>query len=221
MAGATMGDALHLYVKQPLFVRWFVRLRHLLSPLEALEALVPGEGKILDLGCGHGLFTNYLALKAPSRSLLGVDPAPTKIQAAKMTEAMVPNARYLLGSIDDIPENNRFDAITIVDVLYLLPEVEQEKILQTCHRLLADAGVLVFKTQDTRPRWRYWWTCFQESIMVGLGMTHGRGLHFLPAEKSRQMLAEAGFKKIEQHSLPSRIFYANIVFICHKEGNKA
>jgi 2-polyprenyl-3-methyl-5-hydroxy-6-metoxy-1,4-benzoquinol methylase len=220
MAAVTMRAALHLYVKQPLIVRWFVRLRHLLSPLEALEEMVPEEGKILDLGCGHGLFTNYMALKAPSRSLLGVDPAPAKIQAAKMTEAIVPNARYLLGSIADVPENSRFDAITIVDVLYLLPQVEQKKIIEACHRLLADAGVLVLKSQDTRPRWRYWWTCCQESIMVGFGMTHGSGLHFLPAEKSRQMLVEAGFI-VEQRPLPSRVFYANIVFICRKEANKA
>lgn len=219
MAGVTMHDVLRFYVKQPLFVRWFVRLRHLLSPLEALEKLVPREGKILDLGCGHGLFTNYMALKAPSRSLLGVDPAPAKIQAARMTEAMVPNARYLLGTIDDIPAESRFDAITIIDVLYLLPEIEQEKILKVCHRLLADSGVLVLKTQDTRPRWRHWWTRCQESVMVGLGMTHGSGIHFMPAEKSRQMLAETGFKA-EQHALPSRIFFPNIVFICRKEENK-
>jgi 2-polyprenyl-3-methyl-5-hydroxy-6-metoxy-1,4-benzoquinol methylase len=213
MAGATMRDVLRLYVKQPLFVRWFVRLRHLLCPLEALEGLVPREGKILDVGCGHGLFTNYLALKAPARSLLGVDPAPAKIQVAKTTEARVPNARYLLGSIADIPEDSRFDVITIVDVLYLLPEIEQKKILETCHRLLADSGVLVLKTHDTRPWWRYWWTCFQESIMVGFGLTHGHGLHFMPAEKTHRMLEEAGFNKIEQHLLPSRILYANIVFI--------
>jgi 2-polyprenyl-6-hydroxyphenyl methylase/3-demethylubiquinone-9 3-methyltransferase len=214
-----MRDALRLYARQTLVVKWFVRLRHILSPLEALEELVPGEGRILDLGCGHGLFTNYLALRAPSRDILGVDPSPAKIKVAKTTESMVPNARYLLGSIDDIAENSRFDTITIVDVLYLLPDIEQKNILSVCHRLLADSGVLVLKTQDTRPRWRYWWTCAQESIMVGIGMTHGRGLHFLPAEKSREMLEEAGFT-VAQHALPSRILYANIVLIGRKKERK-
>jgi 2-polyprenyl-3-methyl-5-hydroxy-6-metoxy-1,4-benzoquinol methylase len=215
MAGVTMRDALRLYRRHPLVVRWFVRFRHLLSPLEAVEALVPREGRILDLGCGHGLFTGYMALRAPSRILLGVDPAPAKIKAARMTEDAVPNARYLLGTIADVPENNRFDAITIVDVLYLLPEEEQKQILHACYRRLADTGVLVLKTQDTRPRWRYWWTCAQESLMVGFRMTHGSGLHFLPAEKRRAMLEEAGFT-VTQHVLPSRIFYNNIVFIGRK-----
>lgn len=211
-----MRDALRLYAAQSLAIRWFVRLRHFLSPLEAVEELVPGEGRILDLGCGHGLFTNYMALRAPSRNILGLDPSPVKIKAAKMTEPMVPNARYLLGDISAVAENSRFDAITIVDVLYLLPASEQKKILAACHRLLADAGVLILKTQDTRPRWRYWWTCAQESIMVGIGMTHGSGLHFLPAGKSQEMLEEAGFTVIQQ-SLPSKILYANIVFTCRKK----
>jgi 2-polyprenyl-3-methyl-5-hydroxy-6-metoxy-1,4-benzoquinol methylase len=219
MAGMTMRDALRLYVKQPPVIRWFVRLRHILSPLEALEELVPEEGKILDVGCGHGLFTNYMALREPSRSLLGVDPSPVKIKAAKATEAKVPNARYLPGSIEDVTGDGCFDAITIVDVLYLLPEVEHKLILNACYRLLTHAGVLIVKTQDTRPRWRYWWTYAQESIMVGAGMTHGGGLHFLPAEKSREMLEEAGFN-VTLQKLPSRIFYPNIVFICRKKEKK-
>jgi 2-polyprenyl-3-methyl-5-hydroxy-6-metoxy-1,4-benzoquinol methylase len=218
MDRVTMRDAIRLYNKQSRLVRWFVRLRHILSPLEAVEEMVPKEGKVLDVGCGHGLFSSYMALREPSRDVLGIDPAPAKIKAARMTEPPVPNARYLGGGIEVVPENSRFDAITIVDVLYLLPEVEQRKILKDCHHLLAESGVLILKTQDTRPRWRYWWTCAQESVMVGVGMTHGSGLHFLPAEKSRRMLEEVGFT-VTLHKLPSRIFYPNIVFICYKQEN--
>jgi 2-polyprenyl-3-methyl-5-hydroxy-6-metoxy-1,4-benzoquinol methylase len=216
MGRVTMRDALRLYAKQPLLTRWFVRFRHILSPLEALERMVPKEGRILDIGCGHGLFTNYMALREPSRKLLGVDPSPVKMKAAKITESAVPNVRYLPGNAENVTDSGGFDAITIVDVLYLLPEDEQQKILKTCYRLLTNAGMLVLKTQDTRPRWRYWWTCAEESIMVKVGMTHGSGVHFLPAEKSQKMLEEAGFT-VTQHKLPSKIFYNNIVFIGHKK----
>jgi 2-polyprenyl-3-methyl-5-hydroxy-6-metoxy-1,4-benzoquinol methylase len=219
MSRVTMRDALRIYSKQPLLIRWFVRLRHCLSPLEALESLVPKEGMIMDLGCGHGLFTSYMALREPSRSLLGVDPSPAKIEAAKITESVVPNARYQLGSIENVPEQNRFDAITIVDVLYLLPEIEQMKILKVCHHFLNDTGVLVLKTQDTRPRWRYLWTRAEESVMINLRLTQGSGIHFIPAEKTLEMLDETGFTAI-QHKLPSRILYNNIVFIGRKKENK-
>ena len=71
MAGISMRDILRLYTRQPLLIiRWFVRLRHLLSPLEALEELVPGDGRILDLGYGHGLLTNYMVLKLPFTTVI-------------------------------------------------------------------------------------------------------------------------------------------------------
>jgi 2-polyprenyl-3-methyl-5-hydroxy-6-metoxy-1,4-benzoquinol methylase len=213
MAGVTMRDALRLYAKHPLFIRRFVRFRSILSPLEAIEEFVPEQGKILDLGCGHGLFTNYMALKAPARELLGVDPSLVKIQAARLTEPLVPNIRYLAGDINSVDDNLRFDAITIVDVLYLLPEAGQKKILQECRRRLVGDGILVLKTHDTRPKWRYWWARFEESIMVSLHLTQGSGIHFMAGEQTRRMLEEAGFSA-EQHKLPSRIFYSNIVFIC-------
>ena len=212
-----MRDALRLYKGHGAGIRAFVRLRHLLSPLEILENWVSGEGKILDIGCGHGLFTNYMALKSPSRQVLGIDPSPTKIGAAKKTESLMPNVHYLLGEISDLSENGSFDAITIVDVLYLLPESKQREIMTDCYRLLSDSGTLILKTQDTRPRWRYALTLVQEKIMVGAGATFGdKNLHFMPVTKARRMLREAGFQ-VEYHRLPSRIFYPNVVFICRKE----
>lgn len=211
-----MHDALRLYSEQGFVIRLFVRLRYLLSPLEVLENWVPREGNILDLGCGHGLFTAYMAMRAPSRNILGVDPSSAKIEVARRTQSTVPNVHYILGNIDDVLKDKPFDTITIVDVLYLLPEARQREILETCHRLLSDSGVLVLKTQDTRPRWRFLWTYMQESVVVGLGVTLGdKGLHFMSATKARQILEETGFL-VEYHRLPSRIFYPNVVFICRR-----
>lgn len=214
---ATMRDAIQLYSDQNFGIRLFVRLRHLLIPLEILENWVPKEGDILDLGCGHGLFTNYMALKAPYRNIFGVDPSIKKIKVAKRTEFKVPNVHYILGDINDIPENKRFDAITIVDVLYLLPEAKQKEILRACYRMLKKSGILVLKTQDTKPLWRFVWAYIQEMLMVNAKLTLGdRKIHFLSAQKSRQILEDPSFL-VEYHKLPTRIFYSHIAFVCKKE----
>ena len=212
----TMRDVLQLYSEQSLVIKMFVRLRHLLSPLEVLENLVPEEGRVLDLGCGHGLFTNYMALRAHSRKIVGIDPSWAKIEVARRTESMVPNVHYLLGDVTDVGKDKSFDAITIVDVLYLLPEAAQKEILRACYQLLKDAGVLILKTQDTKPRWRFVWTYIQEKVMVSINFTLGdRKLYFLPTPKTRQILEEAGFSA-EYHRLPARIFYTHIAFVCRK-----
>jgi len=210
-----MHDALRLYSEQGFGIRLFVRLRHVLSPLEMLESWVPREGNILDLGCGHGLFTNYMALKEPSRNIVGVDPSQGKIKVAQQTQSEVPNVHYLVGDINDVSKDSPFDAITIVDVLYLLPEAEQREVLRVCRQLLSDSGVLVLKTQDTSPRWRYLWTYLQESIVVRTGLTLGNGLHFMSVSKARQILKETGFR-MEYYRLPSRILYSNVAFVCYK-----
>ncbi len=217
----TMGDILRLYSEQSFLIKMFVRLRHLLSPLEVLESWVPNEGSMLDLGCGHGLFTNYMALRASSRNIVGVDPSLAKIEVAKRTESRVPNVHYILGDINDALKYGAFDAITIVDVLYLLPEVMQKETLRVCYQLLKDAGILILKTQDTKPLWRFVWTYIQEKVMVSTKFTLGdRKLYFLPAQKTRQILEEAGFSA-EYHRLPARIFYAHIAFVCRKEKSRS
>ena len=214
---ATMRDAIRLYSDHGLGIRLFVRLRHLLSPLEILEKFVPQEGNILDLGCGHGLFTNYMALRARSRNVVGIDPSTAKLKVAKRTEDRVPNVHYILGDIADAVERGHFDAITIIDVLYLLPEAEQKEILRSCHQLLSDSGVLLLKTQDTSPLWRFVLTYIQETVMVNITKLTlgGNKLYFMPAHKTRQLLEETGFS-VEYLKLPSRLIYSHIAFACKK-----
>ncbi len=213
-----MRDVIRLYSDQGLGIRLFVRLRHLLSPLEILEDKVPQAGNILDVGYGHGLFTNYMALRARPRNIVGIDPSVAKFKVAKKTEGRVPNVHYILGDIADVVEHGSFDAITIVDVLYLLPEAEQKEILRACYQLLSDSGVLLLKTQDTKPLWRFILTYVQETVMVNLKLTlGGKKLHFLPAPKTREILEAAGFS-VEYFKLPSSLFYPHIVFVCKKEG---
>ena len=215
---ATMRDAIRLYSGQGLGTRLFVRLRHLLSPLEILENWVPREGNVLDLGCGHGLFTNYMALRAHSRNVVGIDPSIAKLKVAKRTEDRVPNVHYIQGDIADAVEHGHFDAITIIDVLYLLPEAEQKEILRNCYQLLSNSGVLLLKTNDTKPIWRFILTYIQETVMVNITKLTlgGKKLHFLPAQKTRQILEEAGFS-VEYFKLPSNLFYPHIAFVCKKK----
>ena len=75
---------------------------------------------MLDVGCGHGLFGNLLALESAERQVVGVDPMDSKIAVAQRVAAPLPNARYAVGSAADVTDGP-YDVITILDVLYLLP----------------------------------------------------------------------------------------------------
>jgi 2-polyprenyl-3-methyl-5-hydroxy-6-metoxy-1,4-benzoquinol methylase len=186
--------ALACYRDESAFVRLFTLARYLLAPLGRVAAEVPKSGRILDLGCGHGLFTNLLALDSPARDLLGVDPSPSKIAVARRSSASLPNVRYLEGRVQDVSEAG-FRAITVLDVLYLLPDDDKLALLRRCRALLAPDGLLLLKTNDTRPRWQYAVVRLEEQLMVRvLGLTLGGQLHFRGVPQYTALLRAAGFE---------------------------
>lgn len=181
------------YAGQPLGIRGFVLARHLLAPLARVLAAVPPRGRLLDVGCGHGLFANAAALGSPERDVLGVDPSGAKISVARASSAGLANVRYLQGTVQEVAEHG-FDAITILDVLYLLPLEEKLAVLRACRERIASDGVLILKTNDTRPPWKYRVARLQEEAMTGLGLTMGHGLYFLSREQNAGLLELAGFR---------------------------
>ncbi|MDO8737183.1 MAG: class I SAM-dependent methyltransferase [Thermoleophilia bacterium] len=190
-----MDEVLRLYAGASPSVRAFLRGRVLLSDLDFIESQVPVSGTVVDLGCGHGLFANLLALRSPNRNVVGIDLAPEKIEIARATIGRRENIDFISGDVFEtgIPE---CDAITIVDVLYLLPRTEQYRILEECRRKIRPGGLLVWKAQERRPRWKFAWTWSQEMLTTSTGVTRGRRgrLTFLSREEAAADLKAAGFR---------------------------
>jgi 2-polyprenyl-6-hydroxyphenyl methylase/3-demethylubiquinone-9 3-methyltransferase len=185
--------SLQRYRRQPLGIRGFVLARHFLAPMARILDAMPASGRLLDVGCGHGLFANALALGSPDREVLGVDPSPAKIEIAQQSATGLPNVRYRQGRVQDL-EDTGFDGISILDVLYLLPVEEKLAVLRACRERISPDGVLVLKTNDTSPSWKYRVARLQEQAMTGVGLTMGRGLYFLSREQNAALLRRAGFE---------------------------
>ena len=189
-----IAKALGCYRHERPFIRLFVLARHVLAPLRRVAAEVPRRGRILDLGCGHGLFANLLAVTGPEREILGVDPSSEKLRVARRSSHGLANVRYRHGRAEDVVERG-FDAITILDVLYLLPDDAKLAVLQRCHALLAPGGTLLLKANDTRPWWKYGIVRAEEELMVrALGLTLGGQIHFRGVTQYMALLRAAGFE---------------------------
>src|SRR5215218_10425845 len=176
-----LARALALYADEPLDVRLHVQARHRLCPLQRIADHVPPQGRVLDVGCGHGLFGNLLALESAGRTIVGVDPMASKIAVAQRVARALPNVRYSVGSAADALTERPaqgYDVVTILDVLYLLPPPAKRALLDACRALIAPHGLLLVKTNDTAPAWKYRWARFEEQLMTGFGFTAGEGLHF-------------------------------------------
>jgi ubiquinone/menaquinone biosynthesis C-methylase UbiE len=102
----------------PLFDR-FVRFRHIVTSglgahgEEALRLVPPQPGqRVLDIGCGFGDTTQRIAgLVGPEGEAVGVDAAQRFIELARTEteEARVSNARFIVGDVETISFEDRFD----------------------------------------------------------------------------------------------------------------
>lgn len=183
---------LALYRGAPVTARAHVRVRWTTCPMQAVAAAVPTQGRVLEVGCGHGLLANYLALESPARRVHGIDVDGPKIEAAGRAGAMSGATFSVLapGRLPDGP----WDAVVIVDVLYLLAEHDQRRLLSACAAALGPGGVLVVKEMSPSPRWKAAWNRAQETVAVRvLGITEGEGgFTFLPPDQLAGWMADDG-----------------------------
>ncbi len=133
------------------FIIW---LRFKFAPLELIMRQIPSEGKLLDLGCGFGVFSYLFAFERPRLKILGIDPSGQRIERAKKVLAMPGNLEFRQGFVENLNDNN-FDAITLIDVVYYLSEEQQIKILASCYERMRNGGILIIKTMDKSQRFKY------------------------------------------------------------------
>jgi 2-polyprenyl-6-hydroxyphenyl methylase/3-demethylubiquinone-9 3-methyltransferase len=193
---ASLTDVLRLYGGASMGTRAFLRGRVLLSDLEFIESQTPAAGRIIDLGCGHGLFSNLLAMRSGRRHVTGIDLDCKKIEIAQQTVGARGNIEFRCGDMLELGLSG-CDAVTIVDVMYLLPPEKQIAIIEKCSQVLVPGGLLVWKAQETRPRWKYGLTYAQELVTTSIGLTQGKHaakLYFLERQEALEALGSAGFK---------------------------
>ena len=187
-------DVLRFYRQAPRGTRLYLRIKLRICPLLRLEELYPRTGKVVDLGCGNGIFSNILKLGGQEREILGVDLDPRKVEAARAVHAGVAGLEFREGDIA-VMGYPPADVYSLVDVLYLIPRETQDEILRRCHAALRPGGTLVVKEMDTRPRWKYAWNFCQETLAVKvIGFTLGRRFYFRSAAEHVRALESLGFK---------------------------
>ncbi len=124
------------------------RLARLLPPLA-----VP---RVLELGCGTGLFSRQLLARYPDGTFLFTDLAPSMVEQCKLNLAGAGGKRVSFEVMDAArpTADGPFDLIAMSMTLHWL--ADPEAALATLRKHLAPNGVLVFATigGESFPEWR-------------------------------------------------------------------
>jgi SAM-dependent methyltransferase len=202
---APVGDRIHTWV------RWRS------CPFEAVAAEVPTEGDILELGCGHGLFSLHLAITAPDRRVTGSDIDAEKLVVARRAAAVSGREISFFDSPAGAPPPGPWDAVAIVDVLYLLDPDAQRRVLVDAALVLAPGGLLVVKEMGEAPAWKARWNRIQEALAVKvLRITEGATIALVPPSTYEGWLADAGLTVTSSRRIDRRYPHPHHLLVARK-----
>ena len=191
---------IELWRRAPRAARVHTTIRWWTAPFEALERCVPRAGDVLEIGCGHGVLTMYLALSSVERNVRGIDIDGAKVDLARdvlrglRPGEPVPVIEHC--EPGDVPVvEGGWSAIVIADVLYLMSAQDRTLTIEACIGALAPGGVLVIKEVDTRPRFKAWLAQAQEFIATKvLRITRGATLDFPSVVDLQRQLTDGGLR---------------------------
>ncbi len=195
----------------------FVRIRWRFFNATIMDEHLPDEGLLVDIGCGHGSWALFMSIRRPKSDVLGIDPDVKKIIAAQeaLKNSRAKNVQFISGTAQDVDFRDAA-LISLTDVLYLLSAEDQELVLRYCISRLKQDGLLLLKTMDERPRWKYIWNIFQETVAVRvLKFTYGDQFHFRNAAEWQSLL-ESNSLKVEVRRLDKGYLHPHVLILGRK-----
>ena len=200
----------------PPFERLYAQIRFsILRPklLSVMDLLLPDKGRILDVGCGFGLFAAYFGQTHPGRSIVGVDPDARRVAMAERVARSLDlrNHRFIATDVRTASLEGPFDAVYVLDVMHHIPAGAQRGVLERLHDLLAPGGVLLIKDITTEPHHQLLFTEALDRLMVGMK----EPLAYRHHRAWGELLSDVGFR-VRIVRVPDVLPYPHVVISATK-----
>lgn len=167
-------------------------------PGTVVDRIGPGPRRILDVGCGNGMYLSRLREAFPQAEVVGVDLSPSMLEPLP-EPTVAADAR-------DLPfATGSADAVLAMHMLYHVPDLRAA--LDELERVLAPGGVLFVSTlaSDDRPEYAALW---REATRQVLGVEQEDAqravLDHFSLETAQTMLTER-FASVRLHDFPGVI----------------
>ncbi len=212
------SDAIRNIVRSlPPIERAYSRVRFsIMRPklLSVMDLLLTDEGRILDVGCGFGLFAAYFGQMHRRRRIVGVDPDARRIGIARgVAEQLgLRGHTFIAGDIRDAAVVGPFHAAYVLDVMHHLPQADQRRVLERIAALLVPGGILLVKDITTEPRYGLLFTELLDRVMVGWN----EPLAYRHHREWAAMLEDIGFRT-RTVRVPDVLPYPHVVIAATKK----
>jgi len=237
LAGFRTGEGV-AYERYPRFQDWMGQVAQAKQRATLVDVFLPSvcdgeimrrlkEGiRVLDVGCSEGVAVLLMAETFPGSSFVGVDISGEALECARSEAERLglENARFeqcdAVGLADDPQWQGAFDYVTAFDAVH--DQTRPLEVLKGIRAVLAQGGMFSMvdikaetplKDNVNHPMGAFLYTvslmhCMAVGLVdggMGLGTMWGR-------QKALEMLAEAGFKRVEVCEIPEDRF--NSHYLC-------
>jgi SAM-dependent methyltransferase len=180
--------------------------------LDEIGQYLPGRGRVLDVGCGFGLFSLYYATTRPGLTLEGLDRNARRIAMARAAAARLglANVRYEIDDARHFRGGDIFDAAYMLDIVHHIPPDTVRPLLEQLAKALPAGGRLLVKDVDRHPAWKRWFT-----QALDLAMDPRTPVHYWSADELTALLEEVGFR-VHRHLMVDFLPYPHILYIAER-----
>ena len=181
--------------------------------LEAIEQYLPREGRLLDVGCGFGLFSLYFAGCQEGRSLRSFDLNRARIQQARESAAQLgleKRVQFEHCNVLDYEFTDQVDGIVVLDLLHHIPTSAVPELIGHFYDTISENGVVMIKDIESKP-----WYKVAFTWILDKAMDPKTPVNYYSKEEMIQMLEGHGFD-VKCHPLFDILPYPHILYICRK-----
>jgi 2-polyprenyl-3-methyl-5-hydroxy-6-metoxy-1,4-benzoquinol methylase len=186
------------------------KLRSLIIPFDKILEEIPNEGKVLDIGSSHGTFTIYAAKTKRNISITGVEIDKKRAQSSGEKASGLGNIDFVASDFIEFQTNEKFDAITCLDVMHHMPRSLHAKVVEKSYMFLKPNGIFVLVEMNKKPLVKYLWNYAHDMVF-----SRTTKLNYIAREDAINMIKARGFS-ISAVKNASAFMYERYMIIAKK-----
>ncbi|MEY3416915.1 MAG: hypothetical protein RL711_1060 [Bacteroidota bacterium] len=127
-----------------------INVRHLTIYNNIKKLGLNPDSKILEIGCGIGNFTHFIASQITTGKIVAVDISPRSIEIAKSTYKDKPNMEFMVSDMSDFERPEKFDIVVLPDVLEHIPIEQHQNLFARIAKHTHEKSAILINIPDPR-----------------------------------------------------------------------